>query len=899
MIIAVIAYLFQENKYLLSFLDTLIQSTKINPTDNELLELYSILIYLDYSKILKSSFEKFDHPNLICHKVEVVENHNHNRLNYLELAWKSNKYKSFKFLKDIFKNKYQDEYNKFINSLITNTNQDYNSLNANLARVSILKKWGGRKIYSAFIQKEVLSILNKPIDSNPPVNNEPPVNDPPVNNPPVDNEPPIINIDNQLIDNQFIDNAPINTLEIDILNITFIIRYAVLTYSHKIIDILLDYYLEKYLNYDNNNMNNAEAPEIIRLKDNEHAIATTVISTIVDSIITNHCPKLWVKLLIRWKIYNASQKHWSYLILRLIDIYISYYENKSNNLEKLNSKVYWGAPVDRRYSYIVYFDKLFKATKSDQINEYLLTAHYNNRDNSIIALDEFLVSFPCNVNLLKKLKIKWDTPDKPYLINAYRYSDNTTVQWLLRNIKCSRLIFLQELIVMSRGISGWNNISYSITIKFNPILAALVNPNIKVLKEFLKDYQNNKFEKYPDGSMDWFDSPEEYFSILFHSKCAVLKHSIKKLELIKDILKENFKSLKNENDIISYLDIYILLLWKDKINIKLARKGLDTIMQIFNVDSYAQCYSKYISTYCHRDYIAKGPLGEPYSIMELFMDHPSRFRLTSSEQKNILEHLIVSNLMCTKNNAHYSRILELVPYLKKDDAPINIAIIRKYLFYYLKRYNYVPDIFFANNISLFDANRIKQNALDCYQSQSQEYSICEQCKRNEYDCFLEKCQILEDVFAINWNYYKNEFGFIFNGITNRKIVHYLLLKNVTIHWNILYRYVPYHPDLIAWTSMIFTLNRYCIRRRIIDRKKHRDKMYMALEDIVFRPPIDNYHKNKYPILADGSRMYQFGLANFYLRRQGGDKLEEDQDELIYATYKRYKNIDHMKLIKDK
>jgi len=826
--IAIVAYLFQCNYGLISFLDRLIRSTTIIPTDAEVQSLYNTLIYLDYSKTLKLSFEKFNRLDVLCFNVVLDWTTSNDfegyDLNYLELSWVINSYKCFKLLKNIFRTTYQNDYDTFINRLIV-YNEDYEyeyiSLNISLKEVARLKKWKGRKIYSNFIKNDLLKIL---------------------------------------------DNSDVKVSE---SNLNLISEYAIFTYSYGVLDIIFDYYLnERRLNERNN-----------------------VVYTIIDTILINHCPKLWVKLLNKIKTGNVNYDYWKLLVDKLIEKYFSIFSDDSAN-SGIDQNIYWGSPKDRRYSYIVYFDKLFKVIGSDEINKKLLDdtyTHFSDGSTLTIKLDEFLVSFPNNLNLLKKLKIDWNIPNKPYLINAYRYSDNKTIKWLLYKIKFYNLIFEQNLIVLSHHRCD------SISIKFNPFLASLCNPNINVLKELINDYNSGIFEKYPDGFAGWFDNPLDYISVLFKNKHATLKYSINKLILIKDILKVN-STFNNDTDISHFVSSYLLLLTKSlSMNLELAKKGVDIIMYISNKNNNANFYHKHITNYPHGCYTidAKAKiLDKRYFIMEIFLDHPSKFYLTIDQQNDILKYLILSPQMsynvseiCSRTNENYLKLFKLLPFEKRK---IRIDRINTYLCGRLQ------DYYSHRKCNFYSFGQDKNAYLERYNISSRQTSLCSLCNRDEYDCFLEKCQILEEIFQIDWNDYKNDFTYDLNRISNRKIVRYLLFKNINISFNIVARHQPYFPDLISWSSMLFTFHRCIIRKRIMYLKKHRENMYKTLQDIVYHPPIDDHLKEKYPVLANGSRMYQFAMANFYLNTAGGDELEDDQDELIYTTYQKYKALDYAK-----
>ena len=867
--LTVIDYLLHDNYNFVPFLNRLIKSTTKIPSEDDLYKLYKVLIYFDNSKILKSIITRFDHPELLCNTYHNIDANND--LNYLEFAWYCNSYKCFKFLKNLFKNEYMTDYYAFINKLCTVRENDIYirkpSLNSNLEEFSRFKKWVGRKIYSNFLKNDVLPILK--------------------------------NLVNKKNDNE----SKWDKVEICSHSIIYISKYAILTYSYGLLDGILDIYLKDYICYYGAEYESKDAYE------------NDIINSIINTIIEEHCPKLWVVLLNKCKICHPPYTFWKSLVEKLLIKYFNMFESNPNifakNIDKkYKLKNYWGSPKDRRYSYVVYFDKLFKIIESSDVKNKLLIDTYKSigiDSDKNIKLDEFLVSLPNNLNFLKKLKINWNAENKPYIINAYRYSDNKTIEWLLRKIMHYNLIF-DQCVLQKHG----SNLVYNTMISFNPFLAALCNPNINVLKKLLEDYHKKKFEKYPDGLMNWFIDPNLYSIVLFDNKYCNLKHTIKKLELIKDIFRENIvHDTVNSHAI---LNNYIgFLMYVPNINLKLAKKCLDLIMYILEINDYGQWYCQCIENSHHNcvRMVHNKEINLKYFIMELFLDHPSRFDLTPDQKIRILKHIILdashaysSNFICSTTDPNYVRICELLSFEKQKiyvNQPIDQTVVDKYLF---SKINMFQPYYVTSYFSRTKSSVIKQNFLDMYNNKSNTNSQCNECLKTEYDCFLEKFHILKEIFQVNLDNYLNIFSKYLNNITNRKIVRYILFKwiNIGIHHlsniNMIYINHPLHPDLIAWNSMIFTFHRYFIRKRIIFLKNHRENMFKTIQEIVYRPPIEDAFKSKYPVLANGSRMYQFALANFYLNKEGLDEIEENDDELIYKTYILYKQRDNLQRIKN-
>ena len=834
-----LSYVLRSNSCLHDWLKKLILKEKSSPYQGSLQMLYLILIKNNFEDLIHLSSSKWDgsFSGLIYTYTQRT-----NSL-FLEISWLSDSASIFEFILNLCRTKFPEGLQSFLEKFESHQTLDsyvsslINSLNVK-GRQSMQKK--EKDIYQKFIINDLLPHTFK------------------------------------LIEHPFISSKR--------------------TYGESMLCNLACYSIETYSYSILNQIFNYREPTLDNDKEKEKIIitCTKLQKKVVDIIILNHRPAMW-KLFLQ-ELKESEIKTWKLILQWIIDGYF-------------DALTIWKDPKPRnwRYSFICYIKKFFQACPEKYHKE--LVSIYKGNFGKEIDLPSFLSSLPSGSSLMKKLPIDWSS-FKPYLVYAYRFSDCGTIKWLWSKLKDRNpsLIDAQDFCV--------GEDDYNIHIIFNPILAALANPNLKVLKEVIKDYQRGAFDCCTDGNMDWFERTDDYMKVLFDNSTTNIRYSLKKLKLILPILEEKLPGF-GTTSMVSYLS-KLTCLAKTCECYHLGpqfKEGIEAIIKLSGINvediSYALIYKELYGTFHLKQLYKKSlrlkdqdhkTIVFELECLELFLNHPlSKLELLTDEDKiNIWgDHILEMNICQIEN-----------PILAKLQTLLPISVQKPYLNFQIRSHKLSVECYLFNELDykflpISFSPDIKEEYLESFQTDIMDRQteivdqVCPQCSLNVSECFKNKFQILKKNMNLDFKDYKNIFSFQLHCLYNRSIVRFLLEEGFSSDCSYLTtnKHIPYPPDIVEWQTATFTMERFLIRRRLKYKRNHSKKMKYVLNEIVFRPPLDDAFKEMYPVLANGSRIYQLGYVNFYRTQENLSSLNDDQDQLIKSEYFRLKDIDHQKRIK--
>jgi len=846
----------------------IIQDTKSKPDEIDLISLLILLIDSNWEDLVELVVEKYQAEYLLLKKIPIISSTT--EVTFLDLSWSADSHRVFTKLKNYYQTNSFQQYQQFMNQILGIEHSS--PLLKTLQKKAILRKIKNKKcqrIYNNFIIDEILPYIKNKNEN----------------------------------ENKDKDKDNLHQLNQHYNSYFNVARYGILTYSYPIIEIILTKAITEYMSLpriDFEDIDNFK-PSRTNLKhhlgsedDFPRGMGCQLIELSLEIILKNHCPAIWKKLLQLWQKHAHDYRDWAVLVDKLT---VNYFDATNDRGER---------PSDWRSAYISYFKHLFDYCPSDFLGD-LLKYQYDGPDYDRIDLDEFLTGLPSAEGILRKLPIDWSVR-KPYLINAYRYSNRSTINWIWSKVKDFDPVLISNQKLVSIGLN-YDSADFD-DIDFNPILASLINPNKAVLKACLENHQNGDFDSYTDGNRDWYDSSDSIMRILFQARTIKPKYSFQKLDLIK----EQIPGFDYE-DLSEYIKWYLGLCMNsfgyqdleayDKLlNNEQLLERIEKLIQLtgFNPEhhSYARVYYLLIQKLQGNYFLANSHsfIFSP-KLIKFFLDHPLSHpeSLTIQERDLIWKIFIFKGRVCAEDNPSFVLLNQLLPIDSKTHRDQysfemeNLAYTDQYLL----------NDYLMNNVLYWGSWASKQPYL-VYFKQHFYYNdgpICARCNKSEYDCFVWKFELIEKakLWKIGKSSYFTEW---MQRMKNRKIVQFLLMQFFETSLNDykpVTQHCPYPPDLVDWIQMIFTLRRFCIRRRIYTKKKHSLQFRSTLDMVVYRSPVEDHFKEYYPVLSRGSRLYQCGLVNFYLAMYQESLIDENQDELIRQLYTKFSNLDYKKRVK--